>query len=465
MNIENLKNELKGLEEELQNKQLLLSDSEAELKKLVRELSKKYSRKNASYTTSENDTLAKYSTLIYTLNIDIANLSAQIDAKKEEIANYEKMERLDKEYEQAKKARNEARRIVGKNKGSFKTGVFATLGVVTLAGAIVLLSKNAGKNNNNVSASTRGITNCSSVGNNQNTILVKNEKGELVEVVTTPEPKPFESYGNFTDATNAEQLYERAHWYKETYFNKMGLGNVITEEELVTAMSLFNGKRPVNKEFEIEDFIKYNNAICNAFVFAASTKEDEINGTRKFIPIEYMFIDGSYESKCARELDKVSEEWISAMNNNNNVKFRNKGEEFFKLVRDAYLLPSNTNEHYAVRGLARTASQANLYCYTYAMYTGNGYSYGVSHDVDICGYLCDDYNTKEPVYVSLAQLMATLEFIPMNEWDAVLQRAGISVQEIERIGNTSIENSYPVEMTINSLELLQAEKSKTLGFN
>jgi len=356
------------------------------------------------------------------------------------------------------------KKIVAKENGNNRTKIGATIGIVALAAALVVLARGTRKNNNNNTASIFGITNCSSTKETPNGIVVKNEKGELVELVT-PAPKPFESYGNFTDASNSEQLYERAHWYKETYFNKMGLSNVITEDELVTAMSLFNGKRPINKDFEIEDLMQYNNKICNAFIFATSTFDDVKNGTREFIPFEYLFVDGSYEAKCAKELDEKRQSLIKVMNENNDEEFRKEAEGFGELVRDVFCLPSNTNKHLAVRGLTKTVSQANIYCLYYAEYTGNIMEYGIANYKDVCVPFCFDHNTQEMVYIPLSKLMATIEFIPMNEWDAVLQRAGISVEEIERMGNTSIENSYPVELVSNSIDLLQAqvEKPKTLG--
>jgi hypothetical protein len=44
----------------------------------------------------------------------------------------------------------------------------------------------------------------------------------------------------------------------------------------------------------------------------------------------------------------------------------------------------------------------------------------------------------------LSKLMAMLDFVPMNEWDAVLARAGISVKELEAMGNKDTDNTMPV---------------------
>ena len=43
--------------------------------------------------------------------------------------------------------------------------------------------------------------------------------------------------------------------------------------------------------------------------------------------------------------------------------------------------------------------------------------------------------------------MATLDFVPMSQWDAVIQRSGLTVDQIKALGNQSTEDTMPVIFT------------------
>jgi hypothetical protein len=101
-----------------------------------------------------------------------------------------------------------------------------------------------------------------------------------------------------------------------------------------------------------------------------------------------------------------------------------------------------------------------LYCLEYAQYTGNIMEYGIERNIDVCFLFCYDHETGEPVYVSLANFMATLDMVPMNEWDAVIQRAGLTPEDIEALGRGSVEDSMPVLLVRESLEHFKAKKQE-----
>ncbi len=279
-----------------------------------------------------------------------------------------------------------------------------------------------------------------------------------IEVEATAEPvsSEFGTYGDFTDVNDPEQLEARAQWYLDTY----NLGNSITLEQMVDALSIFNGELPVDGRFENEDLMLTNNRIAYAFIFANSTFDDVKNGTRKFVPIAPLFPAGSYENACAAEFDAVMEPAIEAMNNHDDEAFVRYAKEFGALLRDQHFLVSNTNEHKGVRGLMPSTQNIMLYCLEYAQYTGNIMEYGIERNIDVCFLFCYDHETGEPVYVSLANFMATLDMVPMNEWDAVIQRAGLTPEDIEALGRGSVEDSMPVLLVRESLEHFKAKKQE-----
>ncbi len=300
------------------------------------------------------------------------------------------------------------------------------------------------------------------------------------KVTETPAPteepevevKPFESYGNFTDASDPQMLEERANWYFDEYFSKFDKDELeksgITKESLIDIMSVFNGKLPVTGEMEVNELLNYNNLAVKAFVNFPSSWDRVKKGERIFIPTQYLFEDGSYEQKCAAEVDSLMEVIIKAMNEEDYVTFYNNAVKFEELIRDQYFLVDNNTEHYTVRSIASFPSRIQLYGLAYAQWADNINEFQLSRELDVCADFCFDHETKEMTQIPLAKLMATLEFIPMGEWDAVLQRAGLTTLEIEKMGNSAVGDTMPVVFTRDAKnhfrELIrEKEEQKTLN--
>lgn len=270
-------------------------------------------------------------------------------------------------------------------------------------------------------------------------------------VIPAVAEKPFESYGEFTDASDPESLEKRAGYYYDNYFAKIYdedvLSKVITREVFIDIISVFNGKLPVDGNFNVNELMNYTNAAKQVMIFYASTEKDEENNTRKFVPMAPVFEDGSYEQKCAQEVDNVMEPLINAMNEENDEEFKKYAVMFGELMRDQYFLVDSNTNHFSVRSRASFAARPHLWKMSYAQYVGNIFEYGIKHDIDVCIPLCYKYGTDEILMVPLSKLMATLEFVPMGQWDAVLQRAGMTTEEIKAYGNASVDDTMPVVFT------------------
>ena len=278
---------------------------------------------------------------------------------------------------------------------------------------------------------------------NNDTAIVQEEEEE--------EEKPFESYGEFTDASNTEQVEKRAQVYYDEFiapvYGEMSETEKasVTPENIADVIQVVNGVAP--EGFETNEVINYNNKLVQMYITYLSTDDRTKNGEIGFVPLAYLYEDGSHEQKCAMELDAIMEPLIKAINEGDDVNYIRYATEFGELMRDQFYLVDNTNEHFNVRSIASYPSRIHLYSAAYAHYTNNIMEYGITRDINVCIPFCIDYETKDMVYVPLAQVMATLEFVPMSQWDAVLQRSGISISELEKMGNDNFEETMPYAFT------------------
>lgn len=257
--------------------------------------------------------------------------------------------------------------------------------------------------------------------------------------------------GVFNDASDVEQVNERVDWYFENYFDKeyanenQVVKDSITKENLADIIQVANGVAP--EGFEVNELINYNNRMTQMFSAYLSTEERTKSGNIGFIPTQYLFEDGSHDQKCAAEVDEVMEKIISAINTNNNEDYKKYAIEFGELMRDQYYLVDNTSEHYNTRSIASYPARIQLYGMAYAFYTETIMEYGISNGIDICIPFCIDHSTGKTVEIPLSKLMATLDFVPMSQWDAVIQRSGLTVDQIKALGNQSTEDTMPVIFT------------------
>lgn len=317
------------------------------------------------------------------------------------------------------------------NKGS--TGKGIAIGLL-IAGAIT--------------AAVFGLTRCAEPANTDSDLLTNKTEQKADEDNEVKMPK-------YTDASNEKQVEARAKWYYETYFNKLfsGLSEVAketaNEDTLADNMPVLSGGQKLYTDFNAEtDVIEANNAIVQQFCSYLSL--DNKTGKTGFVPSQYLYIDGSYEQKCAAEVDAVLEPLVKAINNKDDEAFKKYATEFGVIMANQYYYPDITDGHYNVRGMADSASRIHLWSISYAEYTNKIMTYGLEHDIDVCVPFCIDYTTGKMVEVPLSKLMAMLEFVPEYEWDAVLARAGISVEALEKMGNKDADNTMPVIFTTDA---------------
>lgn len=257
--------------------------------------------------------------------------------------------------------------------------------------------------------------------------------------------------GTFKDASDVDQVNARVDWYFENYFNKeyanenQVVKDSVTKENLADIIQVANGVAP--EGFEVNEVVNYNNKMTQIFSAYLSTEARTKSGNIGFIPTQYLYEDGSHDQKCAAEVDAVMEKIINAINTNNDEDYKKYAVEFGELMRDQYYLVDSTSNHYNTRSIASYPARIQLYGMAYAFYTETIMEYGISKGIDICIPFCIDHSTGQTVEIPLSKLMAILDFVPMDQWDAVIQRSGLTVEQIKALGNQGTEDTMPVIFT------------------
>lgn len=257
--------------------------------------------------------------------------------------------------------------------------------------------------------------------------------------------------GTFKDASDVDQVNARVDWYFENYFNKeyanenQVVKDSVTKENLADIIQVANGVAP--EGFEVNEVVNYNNKMTQIFSAYLSTEARTKSGNIGFIPTQYLYEDGSHDQKCAAEVDTVMEKIINAINTNNDEDYKKYAVEFGELMRDQYYLVDSTSNHYNTRSIASYPARIQLYGMAYAFYTETIMEYGISKGIDICIPFCIDHSTGQTVEIPLSKLMAILDFVPIDQWDAVIQRSGLTVEQIKALGNQGTEDTMPVIFT------------------
>lgn len=268
---------------------------------------------------------------------------------------------------------------------------------------------------------------------------------ETVEEVKEEEPelKPGEP-GTFKDASNDDEVNARVDWYFENYFNKEYPNLTDVEKDSINKENLADMVKLVNGElidgFEMNELVNYDNKLTQMFSIYLSTLERAEANNVGFIPSQYLYEDGSHEQKCAAEVDAVMEPLIEAINKHDDEAFKKYATEFGELMRDQYYYPDAQATHYNVRSIASYPSRMHLYGLSYSLYVANILEYGIVNNIDVCIPFCFN-NDGDIEEIPLSKLMATLDFVPIGEWEYVLKRAGMTSQEIASYGNNAVEDT------------------------
>ena len=268
---------------------------------------------------------------------------------------------------------------------------------------------------------------------------------EVAEEVKEKEPelKPGEP-GTFKDASNDDEVNARVDWYFENYFNKEYPNLTDVEKDTINKENLADMVKLVNGElidgFEMNELVNYDNKLTQMFSIYLSTGERSKENNVGFIPSQYLYEDGSHEQKCAAEVDAVMEPLIEAINKHDNEAFKKYAIEFGELMRDKYYYPDAQANHYNVRSIASYPSRMHLYGLSYSQYAANILEYGIVNNIDVCIPFCFN-NDGDIEEIPLSKLMATLDFVPIGQWEYVLKRSGMSSQEIASYGNNAVEDT------------------------
>ena len=414
--LESLINALRNYDAKLRKQHAESSKEEqAKIVVKVKDVDKRYYEARADYTkyiakeTTEEERIAIEKK--YAEKYEIK--SGRVEELPKELENNETEEQDEEEEEVTE---------IKKPKNGLLKKVLSYVGIAALAGGIVY-----------------GATRCSK--SNSADVLVTDEQIEDTDLDEELEPgEP----GTFKDASNDEEVNARIDWYFNNYFDKeyTDMNQIqkdsINKENLADIIKVVNGEIP--EGFEMNELVNYNNKLTQMFSTYLSTLERTEAGNVGFIPSQYLYEDGSHEQKCAAELDAVMEPLIKAVNEHDNEEFKKYAVEFGELMRDQYYIPDAQANHYNVRSIASFPSRMHLYGLSYAMYAETIMEYGIVNNIDVCIPFC--FNSDGVVEeIPLSKLMATLDFVPMGQWEYVLKRAGMSQQEIVNYGNTLVEDT------------------------
>lgn len=324
-----------------------------------------------------------------------------------------------------------------------------------------LINKAPVVSTDNVNETSKATPSVNSNTNNSQTVVLTNNQINNTQNNENKVPA-------FNDATNQKQIEARAKWYYDNYFDKefKDLSDVAkftaNKETLADCIPVLNGKEPLYSDFNYENIIEYNNKVVQQFCSFLSL--DNKSKRCGFVPSQYLYLDGSYEKMCAAEADAILEPLVKCINNEDNEGVKKYATMYGELMASQYLNVDMNDNHFNVRGMADFSSQIHLWSIAYAEYTNKIMPYCIEHNLDVCIPLCINHTTGETVEVPLAKLMTILEHVPVANWDAVIARSGMSIKELEALGNNSVEDTMPVIFTRNAKNHYRG-KVKTLSIN
>ena len=279
--------------------------------------------------------------------------------------------------------------------------------------------------------------------------------------VVTPEPTPvalpFDTYGQFTDVNNEEQLRARATWYYNTYIadpNKPSHAgaNFFSIEEIMDDMRMINGEFMQNADGSIT----YNDTdminVANDLHTIANYDSFKQYGTQiYFTPMAPLFEDGSLAQKGAIDLDVAMEKVVAAIRANDDEAFLAAAKEWGTIVINMFNYVDFTGEYVNIYQVEYPTSFA-LYHAMSSKYASTILEYSEAHHLNVCIDYCTDYETGEMHQAPLSEIMYTINEIPQ---DAVAVRSGhqaeyeannLSLPEILFVGAKDYFNSkYDME--------------------
>ncbi len=246
-----------------------------------------------------------------------------------------------------------------------------------------------------------------------------------VEPEATPEVivKPFDTYGDFTNVNDEEQLRARANWYYNTYLassNRTGQP-AVTIDELMDDIRIINGEfmrdAEGNPTYNDTHVIAVANDIHSIANYDSFTHyENQIY----FTPTAPLFVDGSKAQQGAIELDAAMAKVVEAIRANNDEAFLAAAREWGTIVINIFNYVDFNGEHVNVYQVGAAEGFA-LYHAMSSKYASTILEYSEAHHLNVCVQYCVDYETNELREEALSQIMYNLN---ERAIDAVAVRSG-----------------------------------------
>ena len=332
-----------------------------------------------------------------------------------------------------------------------------TCGVIGAA-AIYLLSCGPKKDNTkvNVDPTPAAVTESETESRTTETELALiTEESDRTEEVAATEPTaepvveeqeevvlPFETFGQFTNVNNEEQLRARAEWYYNTYIanaNKSQAG-----AKLYTVEDIMNIIRNVNGEFmrDADGNVTYNDtdliATANDLHTIANYDSFVQYGHQIFFtPMAPLFEDGSYAQKGAIDLDNAMEKVVAAIRAEDDAAFVEAAKEWGTVVINMFNYVDFNGEYVNIYQVNAPTSFA-LYHAMSAKYASTILEYSECHHISICIPYCTDYCSNEIKEETLSEIMYNIN---ERALDAVAIRSG-NLEEYEQNNLSLPEDLY-----------------------
>lgn len=262
-----------------------------------------------------------------------------------------------------------------------------------------------------------GLRGCSASKTSDDTAIYQSEDEE--------EEKPFETYGQFTDVNDDEQVEARAQWYYDTYIaqsDKSPAGaRDLTVDVIANDIRLMNGAfmedASGNPTYNDTDVITVANDI---HTIANYDSFQQYGNDIFFTPTAPLFADGSLAQKGALDLDSAMADVVSAIQKEDNEAFLTAAKNWGTVVINMFDYVDANGEYVSIRQVD-PASAFQLYHAMSSKYASTILEYSEKNDINVCVDYCIDYNTHEIKTEALSQIMYNIN---ERAIDAVAVRSG-----------------------------------------
>ena len=235
---------------------------------------------------------------------------------------------------------------------------------------------------------------------------------------------PFESFGQFTDATNEAQLRARAEWMYTNYVSNRPSPageNRFSVEELMNDLRIMNGEFMLKPDgsptFNAADII---DAVNDVHTIANYDSFKQYGTNIYFTPMAPLFLDGSVAQQIALKVDEIMIDVVEAIRAQNNEAFVEAATRWGIFYMNLFEYVDFTGEYPSIHQVPYPVS-FNLYHAIDAKYASTILEYAQAHGLNICIPYCIDPATNQEVKVALSEIRYQINDVAR---DANAARAG-----------------------------------------